>query len=406
MNNVPPYNIVQSNEIIELLKNEDALTFLNDNFHKQPDMLSLKYSGKVAFNLTKLTQILQLYRKAQDKLPIWVENRCAMHSKSYEQSSHWKIAEFKSNLMHGKSLLDLTAGLGVDSYYFAQNFDSVSSIEKDKDTHQFAVYNAHQLNTPNITNIHLDLADFEFKQRYDVIYLDPDRRVTDERALGNIGAYSPNILEWHKKWLQHTDNLLIKLSPMVDISYLENTFELLDTTFVISYKNEVKEILIHLKNKPSSTKTRFAVDINSAKTVTYSGTPASKNVFQPHDSGKYLYEPSKALIKSGLAQSYCTNIGLAPTHTGGLYFVSDEDFSAFMGRQFEIINRLECNWKTIKKYLKSNGIKQIQITQRHFFDSVKSIREKIKIPEGGNTFLQFTKDNNDKPLCYHTRLRL
>lgn len=401
MNNVPPNNIVQSNEIIELLKNPAALKFLDENFDEQPDLLALKYSGKLDFNLTKLTQILHLYHKAKHKIPLWVEKRCAMHDKSYAQCSHWEVAHYKSCQVGGHKLLDLTGGLGVDSYYFSLVFDEVTCVERDQLTHEFAQHNAFKLGANNIKFVHSDAHSFTFNDHYDVIYVDPDRRTETGRILGDIEAYSPNIVEEHKKWLQHADSVLVKLSPMVDLNLLEKTFENLEEVFVIGYKNEVKEILIRLVNEDISSPKRYSVNIlpDEIYQITYDtifiNTPTKAH-------GSYLLEPSKPLIKSGLAHVYCHDKGLAPIQQNGYYYLNDEMLEGFDGRQFKIITTLDSNWKTIKKYLKTKKIASIEIAQRHFFDDVATIRKKLKIKAGGNSLLHFTTNGEGKALCFHT----
>lgn len=401
MNNVPPHDIVQSNEIIELLKNEDALTFLNENFDEQPDLLSLKYSGKVNFNLTKLTQILHLYHKAKSKIPIWVENRCAMHEKSYAQCSHWEVAHFKSTLFSGKSALDLTGGLGVDSYYLSSSFNQVTCLERDKTTHQFATFNSRKLNANNILYVHADVDNFEFNDHYDLIYVDPDRRKDDTRILGDIEAYSPNIVVGQEKWLNYSDSVVVKLSPMVDLTLLENTFFNLKDIYVIGYKNEVKEILIHLTKDNIAGPKRYAVNILNNKIHKFTSSTKTTNS-GTNEAGDILLEPSKPLIKAGLSHAYCEGIGLCPIINNGHYYLHKEPLLDFDGRQFKIIKALDGNWKTISKYLKSNKIKSIEIAQRHFYEDVKSIRKKLKVNEGGKTSLHFTVNKDGKALCLHT----
>lgn len=401
MNNVPPHNIVQSNEIIELLKNEDARAFLNEHFLEPPDLLSLKYSGKVPFDITKLTQILHLYQKAKDKIPLWVEKRCAMNDKSYAQCSHWEVAQFKSNLVSGNKLLDLTGGLGVDSYYFSRVFDKVTSVERDLTTHQYAKHNATRLTTNNIEFIHGDSDSFTFDTHYDVIYVDPDRRNDAGRILGDIEAYSPNIVEEYPKWLKHAESILVKLSPMVDLTLLEQTFQNLAEVFVIGYKNEVKEILILLINTKVQSTTRFSVNILPDRIYQISYDLPFSNALT-NETGSYLLEPSKPLIKSGLSHAYCHDLGIHPIISNGLYYLNDTIIPGFDGRQFRIIATLDGNWKSIKKYLKTLAIDHIEIAQRHFFDDVATIRKKLKIKAGGKTSLHFTVNSAGKALCFHT----
>ncbi len=401
MTNDSQHDIVQSNEIIELLETPEAQLFLNKYINERPENLALTHSGKVNFNLPKLTQILHLYQKAQQKLPDWVTNRCALNSKSYAQSSHWEIAKYKSSLFSGTTLLDLTAGLGVDATYFAKSFKHVTALERDLETHQFARYNQKKLDSKNIEFIHADLDSFQFETSYDMIYLDPDRRPDDSRILGDFESYSPNIIEGHTKWLQHTNCLVIKLSPMVDLSLLQRTFPNARALYVIGYKNEVKEVLIHLTNEVVDKTEIVSINITNSEVWRYSGgsiTPKKATRGQE----PILLEPSKPLIKSGLSNQYCVAFGLSPIKTTGLYYISDQQIENFDGRQFRIIEQLDASIKEIKKSLKRRGIKAIEIAQRHFHDDVRTIRGKLKIKEGGNLSLHFTIDDNGKSKCFLT----
>ena len=401
MINDSQHDIVQSNEIIELLENEEARVFLNEHINERPENVALTYSGKVKFNLTKLTQILHLYQKAQDKLPNWVNKRCAFHSKSYAQSSHWKVAQYKSTLFSGDTLLDLTSGLGVDDYFFSKVFNQVIAVEKDSVTHQFAAYNQKKLNTPNIQFIEADLHTYQFKEIYDVIYLDPDRRVNDDRILGDFENYSPNILEGHSKWLAHSKCLLIKLSPMVDLALLERTFPSLKCIYTIGYKNEVKEVLIELSNDRVPFITRTAVNIYPDYIHKYENTLEALTS-ETNSEGVILLEPSKPLIKSGLSQQYCKDKGLKPIKPSGLYYLSNQIVENFDGRQFKIIEQIDPSLKQVKKHLKSNQIGAIDIAQRHYFEDVRTIRTQLKIKEGGSSTLHFTTNAEGKPLCFRS----
>ncbi len=394
-------DIVQSNEIIELLETPEAQLFLNKHINERPENLALTYSGKVNFDLPKLTQILHLYQKAQHKLPDWVINRCAFNSKSYAQSSHWELANFKSSLFGGKNLLDLTSGLGVDATYFAKSFEQVIALEHDLETHQFATYNQQKLQVDNIRFVHTDLESFKYEESYDMIYLDPDRRPEDTRILGDFESYSPNIVEGHSKWLKHTNCLVIKLSPMVDLTVLQRTFQNIHSIYVIGYRNEVKEVLIHLTNDVVETTEHVSIHITKSQVWRYNGESITPQMAtSKHES--ILLEPSKPLIKSGLSHSYCKEMGLSPIKPLGFYYINSQQIENFDGRQFKIIEQIDASIKDVKKLLKKRGIKAIDIAQRHYFDDVRTIRNKLKIKEGGNLFLHFTTDDKGKSLCLLT----
>ncbi len=401
MDNGSRDNLVQSNEIIELLKNPIAHNFIADHINEKPDSLALTFKNKVPFDLTKLTQLLQLYHKAKHKIPLWVSSRCAMHSKSYEQCSHHEVSKFKSTLVKGNLLLDLTAGLGVDSYYFSKQFNNVVSLEKDTNTFAFNKYNTLKLKATNISVIHGDLETFDFQNDYDVIYLDPDRRLSGQTQLRSVETYSPDIFVWYKKLLTHCKTLLIKLSPMVDINYLEQQIPEITATYVIAYKNEVKELLLKIdSNADNTVQQRIAVDINQHGTQQYIGKK-NYEMGELMASPKVILEPSKSIIKAELGMVYAKLNKLKSIHPKSQYFFSDQTLDNFMGRQFEIIEDLPVQWSQIKKHLKARKIKAINVAQRNFYHDVKAIRNKLNIKEGGTQFLLFTIDINHKARCFY-----
>ncbi len=399
--NDPQHDIVQSNEIIALLKNPEVVSFLALHNNENPEKLALKYRNKVDFDLTKLTQILQLYRKASHKIPLWVEHRCALHSKSYEQCTHAEVAEFKARLFNGKSMLDLTSGLGVDDYYFAERFDSVTALEADRSTAEMAAYNHSIMGRPNIKVIDTDCTKFDLTNKYyDLIYVDPDRRPSGNSQVHGVEEYHPNIFEHYSLWLNHSQQLAIKLSPMVDLHVLESNLDHLKQITVISHRNEVKEVLALLEiNAPYLGRT--AVDIGATQTVMRSGKPEPNEPMVMNTSGAYsiVLEPGRAFIKAQLTQQIAHEYQLEAFSQHSLYLVSNDYVDGFPGRQFRVIERLNPGWKKIKKYLKANKISAINIAQRNYFEDVRSIRQKLGIAEGGNEFLLFTQDYNGNSIC-------
>jgi len=110
---------VQSNDIIDVLENYEATTFIDERFTDDIATLSLRFSGKTSFNITVCLQLLELYRKATHKLPFFVEHKLALDKRSYEQSTSQRVALYKSQLINGGTLLDITAGLGVDATFLS-----------------------------------------------------------------------------------------------------------------------------------------------------------------------------------------------------------------------------------------------------------------------------------------------
>lgn len=404
MNNDSPLDIVQSNEIIQLLENTEALDFLERHYHEQPEKLALKFRGRTGFSLSKLTQLLQLYRKAELKIPLWAEKRCALHQKSYEQCTHHEVARFKSKLFSGESMLDMTSGLGVDAYYFSKHFDHVHCLEADPQTFTMSRFNAPRLGANNITIENISAEDYTFKKSFDLIYMDPDRRPEEEIVRKQVEEYSPNVFDMEDILTKHAQQVLIKLSPMVDLHYLHHKFSHLSRIYVIAYRNEVKEVLAVLQKHPSDTVEHTAVDLAPEQVQLLEGVSHATQFNIPTiASGKYLIEPSRAIIKAGLTNQFALKYGLSQLSKESLYFFTDALPSDLQGRAFEILHTFDFSWKDISKFLKSHKIKAINIAQRNFFNDVNSIRKQLKIKAGGNDFLFFSTDEAGAAVCYYAK---
>ncbi|MBO6515145.1 MAG: methyltransferase [Bacteroidia bacterium] len=404
MNNVPPNNIVQSNEIIELLKNPEAIAFLEKHRDESPEHLALKYSGSTDFNLTKLTQILQLYRKAEQKIPEWVASHCALDAKSYAQCTHSAVAQFNASLFQGTNALDMTSGLGVDAYFFAKRFEHITCLESNKTTIDYAQFNAQRLGVSNIDFLHTTAEEFSLEHAYDLIYLDPDRRPGTDHQVKQIESYSPNIFELQESLLSCAKHVLVKLSPMVDLRYLENHLHHLVAIYVVSYRNEVKEILVHQSKHAAEANSteRIAVDLGPNQTEILRRSqmqPAKPRRYL--SQSRYLIEPSRAIIKSGMSPLFAQSLSLGFLSDNCHYYFNEVLLEHAFVRQFEVIDKMDVSWKKIKKRLKEQDISAINIAQRNFHLDVRGIRNKLKIAEGGTDFLFFSLDRDGKSACYH-----
>ncbi len=395
---------MQRNKIIALLHDKEAVDFLFTHWDEVPDNLALRYADKVSFDLKSLCQLLHLYHKAETKLPTWVNKRCALSSKAYEQSTSERVAAFKSELFSGELLVDLTAGLGVDSFYFSQSFDHVISVEKDPSLFEIAVYNAQKLESKNLQLINDDGINFSqyLSRKPDLIYLDPDRRPDGNSKVVKLSEYLPNIIEIKDKLFEHTDRILIKISPMVDLTYLKLSLPESSDIWIISEHNEVKEVLV-LLNKISKPPLVHAVDLHNTGSDFYSQKKLHQNpTIHEEERISYLFEPSKALIKAGLVSQYATEFGLKQIHPQTNYFAVTSADAAKFGRTFRVLEEWSVNWKQIKKQLNSLNIKRLSISKRNFPESVKSIRKRLAIEEGGDYSLLFATKSNETKVCFLT----
>src|SRR5690606_8736951 len=132
-------------------------------------------------------------------------------------------AKFKTGLVAGKSMIDLTGGAGIDSYYFSSIFTDITYVERNAELCEVARHNYHQLSARiNVVNDdgHTFLASLACT--VDLIYLDPARRDELSKKVFSLEDCEPDVVGLQDELLRKANQVLIKTSPMLDIQLAEN----------------------------------------------------------------------------------------------------------------------------------------------------------------------------------------
>ena len=180
------------------------------------------------------------------KLPSWAENMSILFPVkiSLEQCSSEATALYKAGLVSGKSLVDLTGGFGVDCSFLSKNFSSVDYVEQNEELCQIAEHNFAALGLNIRVNNAESVSFLADMPSVDCIYIDPARRDVKGKKTADLSLCSPNLLEIRDILLKKCNTLLIKLSPMFDISSALEVFPECKQVHVVSVKNECKELLL------------------------------------------------------------------------------------------------------------------------------------------------------------------
>lgn len=293
---------------------------------------------------------------------------------------------YKSQLVKGKTLVDLTGGYGIDSYYFSKVCEQVTHIELNETLSSIASHNFKELNVTNINCLQGDSIELIRDKKFDTIYIDPSRRNDIKGKVFYLNDCLPNVPKHIDYLLERCNTLIIKTSPMLDLSVgleeLKNVIEI----HCVALKNEVKEILwvlgkessqnikVHTVNITKNNIESFKFQLNNEANASYS-LPA-----------KYLYEPNAAILKSGAFQEISQQLLIDKLHVHSHLYTS-EQLIDFPGRRFLIKEQVAYNKKEMKA-IKQLG--NVHITTRNFPETVAIIRKKWKLKEGGTTYLFFT----------------
>jgi 16S rRNA G966 N2-methylase RsmD len=387
----------------EALLHKEVQQFINDHLKSDLSKLILKGTPFKDVKIQELAAQIQSKSKSRDKLPTWFHTNSIYYPKSLsiEQTSSELTAQYKASLIEGDQLIDLTGGFGVDSYFFAKKFNSVIHCEIDTELSKIVRHNFIQLELKNITSFNTNGIDELSKNEtfFDWIYIDPSRRDALKTKVFKLEDCLPDVGKHLDVFLERSDNVMIKLSPLLDISLTIKDLKFVKEIHVVAVKNEVKELLILIQKGyegPSKIKT---INIVASGQQTFEGYFPSNADVEFSAPKKYLYEPNAALLKSGLFNEVSSELNAPKLHSNSHLYTSDELLD-FPGRRFTILSVFKYNKKLLKRNFKPRSA---NITTRNFHDSVAEIRKKTGIKEGGSDYLFFTTDIEDNSIVIHCK---
>lgn len=377
--------------------------FIQDNLLKDLPSLILKGSPFKEISIQELAGQILSKSKCQKKLPTWFETRGIYYPKpvSVEQTSSEITAGYKSTLVTGDSLIDLTGGFGVDSYYFSKKIDKVVHCETDKVLSDIAAYNFKVLAAYNVDCKNTDGIEFltHADNDYDWIYVDPSRRSSNQAKVFKLEDCLPDVTLHLDVFFKRSSHIMIKLSPFLDITSTINSLGFVKEIHIIAVKNEVKELLFLIEKGYTGPVNLRAVHIVNKTTEVFEANFPSHREATYSLPKKYLYEPNSAILKSGLFNEVSYQLGVDKLHVNSHLYTSNE-LIYFPGRSFMIQSVIRYNKKLIKKTF---GFSKANITTRNFHESVSGIRKKTGLKEGGEDYLFFTTDFQDKAVVIHCK---
>ena len=378
---------------------DEVQDYLRENEKADLTRLILSGSPFTDIPISIIAEQIEGLCKAKTKLPRWYKTPFIYFPPklNLEQTSSEATAFYKATLVSGTNLCDLTAGFGIDSYFFSKHFNQVISCELNADLAEIAIHNNKILDAKNITVHKGDGMEYlnESDLNFYTIYADPSRRNDAKGKVFMLKDCEPNIPENLDLLFQKTDTILIKTSPLLDISSGLNELKKVAAIHIVAVKNEVKELLWLLKKNTDNSNLEITTvnlqnDTHENTSVNYSSALSAQAVFS--DPLQYLYEPNAALLKSGLFDWIGANFNLYKLHTNSHLYTSDQ-LIEFPGRRFKILEVLPYSKKVISRKW---GNQKANITTRNFKESVEQIRKKFKIKDGGESYLLFTTNTKNE----------
>lgn len=382
----------------------DVQDFITQNIKSDPTALILKgvpFSGVTA---AEVVEQIEAKNKSQKKLPTWFQQPDIYYPNklNIEQTSSEQTAKYKSGLIKGKTLIDVTGGFGVDAYFFAQHFQTVTHCEWDKELSEIVRHNFEKLQVNNVDFVPADgLSVLGTSQyQFDWIYVDPSRRHESKGKVFFLKDCLPNIPEHLNLLWSRSKNIMIKTSPLLDLTVGLKELEFVKTVHCIAVNNEVKELLWILEQGFLGELTIKTANIKTAtvETFDFRFNQETQSELTYSEPLAYLYEPNAAILKSGGFNSLTQTYQVKKLHKHSHLYTS-ATLMDFPGRAFKILQSIPYN----KKQLKGLSLQKANITTRNFPDTVQNLRKMFKIKDGGETYLFFTtnKDHEKMVIICH-----
>lgn len=376
--------------------------FIETNKHKPIAELALLLSKKPDLNKEFILSQINGIQKAKNKLPEFYNTPNIIYPSklSMEQCSSEKTGIFKSELVKGNSLIDLTGGFGIDSYYFSKNFAQVTYVEQQQDLFEIAKTNFDHLKANNINLVNATAEDFikNTEKKANLIYIDPSRRNENQRVF-KLDECTPNIIALAPELFKIADKILVKTAPLLDIKQTLKDLKNVTNVWVVSVNNDCKEVLYLLetgKTVEPKIHTINLANFNQKFDFDYQKeSSANAELSLPEN---YLYEPNASILKAGAFNSICDEFNVKKLHPNSHLYTSTVLEEDFPGRVFKIENVVSYQPKEFKKL----GIQKANVSCRNFKDSPEQVKKKLKLKDGGDKYLFATTDLNEKPILVVT----
>lgn len=336
-------------------------------------------------------------------------------TESKENVNETKEEPHEGDFSEETGFVDLTGGFGVDFSYIASRL-GVKSMYVERQAHlceaakenfgRLGLKNAIVKNGDGIEVLHsfaskkeaaasdsLGITEDQSQSLLKtnlglkLIFIDPARRDDAGNKVVSLKDCTPDVTLLQEEMLSKADYVIIKLSPMLDWHRAVSELNCVQEVHIISVNNECKELLLVLSARNMGNLRIYCVNDAQSFVCEESDMESSSVKIAPFtlEEMQYLYEPNASLMKAGcfgvLSERYDARMLSKNSHL----FVSREPIAVFPGRSFRIIAISSFNKKELKRHL--SGITKANIATRNFPLSVAELRKRLKLKDGGETYI-------------------
>ena len=417
-----------------MIINEKTWSFVREHADEDVRKVALLGAKNPEVDLQLALQQIAGRQVARKKLPSWaaVEGIVYPPHLNLEQCSSEQTARYKGGLtpnpsplratllplggrkgegnFKGDSMADLTGGFGVDFYWMSQGFEHRYYVEQNEALCEIAAHNFALLGlecSVYCCGTATYLADMP---RVNLIFMDPARRNEHGGRTYGIEDCTPNVLELMPQLLDKADCVMLKLSPMLDwrkaVDDIQKQHASVSEVHIVSADNECKELLLIVSKEPTDSLRVVCVNGDSifdfipkvGMKYSQGGNESFPRWEFSFDSvfeakSLYLYEPNASIMKAGCFAEVEEQFPVRQISPNSHLFLSDAEIEKFPGRKFQILAISSMNKQEVKRTFneiinqKLTSMESANITVRNFPMTVDQLRKKLKMKDGGDTYI-------------------
>ena len=388
----------------DLNLNDITKQFIRENLNADVPTLALK-KAPVGTDVSLALRQIAARQLLQKKVPQWAENEDLLFPVhlSIEQCSSEAAAKYKAGLLDGQTFADLTGGLGIDTFYISQHFQQTDYVEMqtelcDLARHNFAILKA------DVKVLNETAEDYLKRcEPKDCIFIDPARRDEHGRKTISISDCTPDVAALQDLLRQKAKRVLIKLSPMLDISKALEELCHVKEVHVVAVANECKELDFIMERDYQGEVHFVCVNLMTNQQELCFTMAEERNSTTRLAEGvmKYLYEPNPALMKAGCFKLLTACFDVYKLHRNSNLYTSDRLILDFPGRVFEVQD-----WAPYNKKVKSTllaDVKKASVAVRNFPLSVAELRKNLKIADGDENYVFATTLKGEEKIIILTK---
>lgn len=369
----------------------ESVRFVADHRTDDVDRLALSLAGRTDIDVPAVLRQIEGWQRLRSKVPAWASvadlrypPRLSLEQCSGETAARYKDSLSRRLLPKGAKMADLTGGFGVDFAFLAARFSEKIYVERNPELCLLAKHNFPRLGLPDVRVVEADATDhLAAMAPVDLIFLDPARRDGAGRKMVGLEDCTPNVVELRPRLLEKARLVMVKLSPMLDLSSALQSLPETVEAHVVSVGGECKELLFALRRD------------SRGEPLVCCGGDIAPFTFRPEEERNavptyadelrtYLYEPDAALLKAGAFRLPAVRFSLDKLHPNSHLYTSDRLVADFPGRVFKIESEAGFSKRELRAL--AADCPKMNLAVRNFPATTAELRKRTGLKDGGDRY--------------------